>query len=146
MHCLEPGQPCTKSPGKWRLTLEFVRLNAATGGLEGWPISNIQQTLSRLGTMKPTVFGLLDFTAGYHQTPLDPALRHFTAFMVMGGGGLYQCHGIERSWPLLSTQHVEHSPRGARLSNLRAVHRRCIDPRAEGIWKTPWVQCHCQPS
>jgi len=24
-----------------------------------------------LGTMKPTVFGLLDFTAGYHQTPLD---------------------------------------------------------------------------
>jgi len=38
--------------------------------------------------MKPTVFGLLDFTAGYHQTPLDPASRHLTAFMAMGG--LYQ--------------------------------------------------------
>ena len=60
--------PVLKSPGKWRLTLDFVRLNAATGGLEGWPIPNIQQTLSRLGTMKPTVFGLLDFTAGYHRT------------------------------------------------------------------------------
>ena len=38
--------------------------------------------------MKPTVFGLLDFTAGYHQTPLDPASRHLAAFMAMGG--LYQ--------------------------------------------------------
>jgi hypothetical protein len=38
--------------------------------------------------MKSTVFGLLDFTAGYHQTPLDPASRHLTAFMAMGG--LYQ--------------------------------------------------------
>ena len=48
--------PVLKSPGKkWRLTLDFARLNAATGGLEGWPIPNIQQTLSRLGTMKPTV-------------------------------------------------------------------------------------------
>ena len=35
--------------------------------------------------MKPTVFGLLDFTAGYHQTPLDSASRYLTAFMAMGG-------------------------------------------------------------
>ena len=47
--------PVLKSPGKWRLTLDFVRLNAATGGLEGWPIPNIQQTLSQLGTMMPTI-------------------------------------------------------------------------------------------
>ena len=75
--------PVLISPGKWRLTLDLVKLNAATGGLEDWPILNIQQTLSRLGTMKPTVFGLLDFTPGYHQTPLDPASRHLTAFMAM---------------------------------------------------------------
>ena len=74
--------PVLQSPGKWRLTLDFVRLNATTGGLEGWPIPNIQQALSRLGTMKPTVFGLLDFTAGYHQTPLNKASRN--------PGGLYQ--------------------------------------------------------
>ena len=42
----------------------------------------------RLGTMKPTCFGLLDFTAGYHQTPLDPASRVLTAFRA--AGGLYQ--------------------------------------------------------
>ena len=29
-------------PQKWRFTLDFVRLNSATGGLEGWPIPNIQ--------------------------------------------------------------------------------------------------------
>jgi hypothetical protein len=38
--------------------------------------------------MKPTVFGLLDFKAGYHQTTLDKASRHLTAFMAMRG--LYQ--------------------------------------------------------
>ena len=46
------------------------------------------ETLTRLGTMKPTCFGLLDFTAGYHQTPLDPASRVLTAFRA--AGGLYQ--------------------------------------------------------
>ncbi len=49
-----------------------------------------------------------------------------------GHGGIVSMdpssHGIERIWPLLSTQHVEHSPSGARVSNLRTVHRRCTDP------------------
>ena len=76
------------TPGEWRFTLDFVQLNAATGGLEGWPIPNRQQTLTRLGTLKPTVFGLIDFTAGYHQTPLHPASRPLTAFSAVGG--LYQ--------------------------------------------------------
>ena len=30
---------------EWRFTLDFVRLNSATGGLEGWPIPNIQQII-----------------------------------------------------------------------------------------------------
>ena len=55
--------PVCKPDGSFRLTLDFVKLNATTSGLEGWPIPNIQQALARLGTLKPTVFGLLDFTA-----------------------------------------------------------------------------------
>jgi hypothetical protein len=82
------AHPVPKGDGQWRLTLDFVQLNAATKGLEGWPIPNILETLTRLGTMKPTCFGLLDFTAGYHQTPLDPASRVLTAFRA--AGGLYQ--------------------------------------------------------
>ena len=77
--------PVLKSPGKWRMTLDFVRLNTATGGLEGWPIPNIQQTMTRLDTLTPTMFALLDFTAGYHQTELEEQSRHLTAFMAMGG-------------------------------------------------------------
>jgi len=82
------AHPVPKGDGQWRLTLDFVQLNAATKGLEGWPIPNILETLTRLGTMKPTCFGLLDFTAGYHQIPLDPASRVPTAFRA--AGGLYQ--------------------------------------------------------
>ena len=39
-------------PQKWRFTLDFVRLNSATGGLEGWPIPNIQQIINRIGTSR----------------------------------------------------------------------------------------------
>ena len=38
--------------------------------------------------MKPACFDLLDFTARYHQTPLDPASRVLTAFRA--AGVLYQ--------------------------------------------------------
>jgi len=48
---------------KWRFTLDFVRLNSATGGLEGWPILNIQQIINRIGILKSKVFGIIDFTA-----------------------------------------------------------------------------------
>ena len=71
------------TPDEWRMTLDFVQLTTATRVLEGWPIPNIQQTLSRLGTLKPKLFGLLDFTAGYHRTPTlrhEPALQCIEAF------------------------------------------------------------------
>ena len=42
--------------------------------------------MTRLGTLKPTVFALIDFTAGYHQTELDEHSRHLTAFMAMRNG------------------------------------------------------------
>ncbi len=45
--------------------------------------------MSRLGSLKPTVFDLLEFTAGYHQTLLAKASsRTLTAFSAVGG--LYQ--------------------------------------------------------
>ena len=57
-------------PQKWRFTLDFVRLNSATGGLEGWPIPNIQQIINRIG---------------YHQTPLHPDSQEYTAFITQYG-------------------------------------------------------------
>ena len=69
---LVPKPTSEGQPQKWRFTLDFVRLNSASGGLEGWPIPNIQQIINRIGTLKLKVFGIIDFTAGYHQTPLHP--------------------------------------------------------------------------
>ncbi len=64
----------------------LAQLNAVTQVPDGWLITpNMLETITRLGTMKPTCFGLLDFTAGYHQTPLDPALRVLTASRAAGG-------------------------------------------------------------
>jgi hypothetical protein len=57
------AHPVPKGDGQWRLTLDFDQLNATTKGLEGWPIPNILENLTRLGTMKPPCFGLLDLRA-----------------------------------------------------------------------------------
>ena len=54
----------------------------------GWPIPNILKVLERIGTLKPRLFGLIDFTAGYHQTPLHPNSRELSAFITPDG--LYQ--------------------------------------------------------
>jgi hypothetical protein len=56
-------------PQKWRFTLDFVRLNSPTGGLEGWP----------------KVFVIIDFTAGYHQTPLHLDLQEYMALITQYG-------------------------------------------------------------
>ena len=60
-------------------------MNAATGGLERWPIPNIQQVINRNGTLKRKVFGIIDFTAGYHQTPLHPDSQEYPAFITQYG-------------------------------------------------------------
>ena len=73
------------SPQKWRFTLDFVRLNSDTGGLEGLPIPNIQQIMNRIGILKPKVFGIIDFTAGYHQTQLHPDSQEYSAFITQYG-------------------------------------------------------------
>ena len=62
-----------------------MRLNSATGALEGWPIPNIQQIINRIGTLKPKVFGIIDFTAGYHQTKLYPDSQEYAAFITQYG-------------------------------------------------------------
>ena len=61
------------APQKWRFTLDFVRLNAATGGLEGWPIPNIQQIINRIGTLKPKVNYFRDHVP--HMTEMVQPLR-----------------------------------------------------------------------
>ncbi len=71
------------TPGEWRFTLDFVRLNDCTSDLEGWPITLIRPLFKRLGAREPKYFGKLDLTAGYHQAPLDEASRAYTALRTL---------------------------------------------------------------
>ena len=73
------------TPGEWRFTLDFVRLNDCTSDLEGWPITLIRPLFQRLGTRKPKYFAKLDLTAGYHQARLDEAPCVYTAFRTIHG-------------------------------------------------------------
>ena len=54
-----------------------------------FPIPNIRQLFARMGTKKPTIFGVMDLTQDYHQAPLTFAIHAFTAFVTFWG--VYQC-------------------------------------------------------
>ncbi len=114
--------------------------------------------MTRLGTLKPTVFALIDFTAGYHQTELDEHSRHLTAFMAMGG--LYQwtrvAMGLKGAGP-----YFQRSMSNTVLAGLVyqicelyiddvLIHDRDIESflanSTEGVLATERIQRHSEPS
>ena len=60
---------------KWRFTIDFRQLNAATASIMNWPIPNIREMLGRIGQCHPKYFAKFDMTSGYHQAPLHPNSR-----------------------------------------------------------------------
>ena len=69
-----------KPDGTWRFCVDYRRLNDKTRS-ETWPIPNIPEMLARLGSKRPTVFGVIDLTKGYYQAPLSESSKHYTAFV-----------------------------------------------------------------
>jgi hypothetical protein len=68
-------------PGdKWRFCLDFRFLNSLTE-MEGGVISNIAETLQRIGARAPKFFAVIDFTSGYHQAPIAEESIPYTAFI-----------------------------------------------------------------
>ena len=49
---LVPKPTSEGAPQQQRFTLDFVRLNSASGGLEEWPFPNIQQIINRIDLLK----------------------------------------------------------------------------------------------
>ena len=75
--------------------------------------------------LKPKVFGIIDFTAGYHQTPLHPDSQEYTAFITQNG--LFEWNrvamGLKCSGPFFQrsmANKVCHT-------HMRDIYRRCID-------------------
>jgi transposase InsO family protein len=73
-----------KPDGKKRFCIDYTPLNSCCEG-EGWNLPNISQTLRRIGTHKPKLFAVMDFTSGYHQAPLSASSQIFTAFICWVG-------------------------------------------------------------
>ena len=73
-----------KPPNGYRMCIDYRNTNECTAPAS-WPLPNIKQMFTRLGTHKSSVYGVMDLTSGYHQAPLSLASRIFTAFIVFCG-------------------------------------------------------------
>ena len=73
-----------KSPGKFRTCIDYRPLNRCLKPAS-FPLPNIKHLFERIGNKKPDIFGVMDLTAGYHQAPLHPVHRIFTAFICFAG-------------------------------------------------------------
>ena len=69
---------------KWRFAIDFRRLNE-TLLKKGFPIPRIKEIIDQISTRKPTVFGKMDLTHGYHQIPIDEECRDYTTFITSRG-------------------------------------------------------------
>ena len=72
-------------PNTWRFTVDYTNLNKVTNKPEGHPVPNINEMLDRIGEKKPKFLGVMDFTSGYHQTPIDPKSMIYTSFICFMG-------------------------------------------------------------
>lgn len=75
-----------KPNGSWRFTVDYRSLNECCT-FSPWPIPNINLLFDRIGKIrpKPSIFGKIDFTSGYHQAGLAENARILTAFITVFG-------------------------------------------------------------
>jgi hypothetical protein len=73
-----------KPGGKWRFCIDFRPLNSVSASDAGHPLPLIQ-LLGRLGNKRFKILAKMDLTSGYHQILMDPATRHFAAFITESG-------------------------------------------------------------
>ena len=68
-----------KSNGAWRLCIDFRWLNEMCT-MDSFTLPHISNILNRIGSTKPMLFGVMDFTQGFYQALLENASRRLTAF------------------------------------------------------------------
>ena len=73
-----------KPDGTRRFCFDFRGINLATLTI-GSLIPNPKGVYTRVGDAKPTHFGVVDLTSGYHQAPLSQNARKYTAFICFAG-------------------------------------------------------------
>ena len=73
-----------KANGKWRLVIDYRRLNLCSRSSSG-PLPLIQQLIRRICTYGPKYFGTMDLTSGYHQCALSKRSRKYSACITYMG-------------------------------------------------------------
>ena len=73
-----------KPDNTFRICVDYRALNDCTLDTS-WPIPNIAEILSSIGSRKPKVPGIMDLTQGYHQAPLSNTTKAYTAFITFSG-------------------------------------------------------------
>jgi hypothetical protein len=74
-------------PGKFRFTIDFRELNAATVAAP-WQMPDVESQLARLTHKK--IFGCIDLSSYYHQIELESGSRFLTGFVTEDGIFEYQ--------------------------------------------------------
>jgi hypothetical protein len=68
----------------WRLCIDYRRLNKFVEDM-GRRVPRALEIFTRLGQLRPKVFGYLDMTSGYHQIEIHENSRKYTAFTTHTG-------------------------------------------------------------
>ena len=68
-----------------RMVLDYRRLNAQSH-IDYYSIRSVEECLNEVGRAASKCFSALDLTSGFWQLPLDPKVKHTTAFTVPGMG------------------------------------------------------------
>ena len=68
----------------FRMCVDYKALNDCTPDAN-WPIPKITEMLRMIGQHKPKLFGIMDLTKGYHQSPLAQNTKAFTAYITFSG-------------------------------------------------------------
>lgn len=79
---LVPKKPDAAGNKKWRVVVDFRRLNDITVG-DAFPLPNITDILDQLGKAK--YFSTLDLANGFHQIPMSENDKEKTAFSTLYG-------------------------------------------------------------
>lgn len=67
---------------KWRIVIDFRKLNEQTD-LDAYPLPNTDEIMEHLGNAK--FFSALDLSSGFHQIPMNPTSKKYTAFSTPDG-------------------------------------------------------------
>ena len=76
--------PKAGSPGTYRFTVDFRRLNQICAR-DNFPIPNINDAPDNLGSSRPEYFSTLDLASGYWQINLKESSKPLTAFVTQDG-------------------------------------------------------------